>query len=158
MQVKARDPVSGRVYSYDAKGLTSTFIASMAKLDFSESGIKDVIDNLNVSADVKSILFSMSKATIQVGRTVVRIGRKVLDIIVGFFKEYPHVGYGLLLGALLGGLLSSIPVIGWLFGPLLTPAFLAFGVATGAIQDISDMKLCQRIKEAQAQFSELRGS
>lgn len=136
--------------------LNSDFIKAMSEFEMSEDGVKKLIDALNVSADVKSLLFSFSKATIKVGKYVLKIGRKIIDFVCMLFKEYPSVTFGMIFGAIAGFLVASIPIIGTVLGPIFTPIAVALGLVTGMYNDIKDKNLARRVAEINASFSPLK--
>ena len=93
---------------------------------------------------------------VKVGQTVVRIGRKIMDIIVALFEEFPNAGFGAIFGAIIGFLVSTIPVIGQIFGPLVTPVLISYGLVIGAKHDIRNKDLAGKIAMANQQFSSFR--
>lgn len=158
MKIEGNDPKSGKKFSQDAPGLTQSKLEFLTELVVSDEKLSETIDNLDVSADAKSLLYKIAKVTITVGRRVVKIGRKILDVIVSLFQEYPQAGFGMLLGAILGFLVSSIPIIGVVLGPLFTPLGMAFGLVAGAIQDFSDKNLARQVAKSNEQFMSMSGS
>ncbi len=107
--------------------------------------IKAMIDRLDVSADIKAMLHSFSSATITVGRSIVKIGRKIIDALFSLVKHFPALSFGVLFGLLVGALVASIPVIGALLGTLATTIGLAFGIALGAKNELEKNDLGERI-------------
>ena len=101
MKIQGINPETGEEYQSEAN-LNDSFIESMLNFDMSDEQIKKVIDNLNVSADVKSLLYAISKATIKAGQFVLKIGRKIIDFVCLIFKEFPNATFGLIFGAIAG--------------------------------------------------------
>jgi len=133
----------------------SNFVESLLSFDMSDEAIRRMIDNLNVSADAKSLLYAFSKATIRAGEVVINIGRKIIDFIGQLFKEYPSATFGVIFGAIVGFLVSSIPVIGVVLGPIVTPLLVALGLVGGLIQDVQDKNLARKITDINASFAPL---
>ena len=156
MRIEGTDPQTGETITAEAPGLTSSILSAIADLDVSDDRIREIIDQLNVSADAKSALYLVSKVVVKVGQTVVRIGRKIMDIIVALFEEFPNAGFGAIFGAIIGFLLSTIPVIGQLLGPIVTPVLISFGLVIGAKHDIQNSDLARKIAKANQQFSSFR--
>lgn len=131
-------------------------IRDLLSFDLSEDALKQRIGKLAISADTKSILFIIAKTTIVVGTTVLKIGRKILDIISTILGEYPMASTGTIFGAIFGYLISSVPIIGMIFGPLVGTLAIAFGFAAGAMQDLGNKALERRIKSSLTSFDALK--
>ena len=71
------------------------------------------------------------------------------------FKEYPSATFGMIFGAIAGFLISAIPILGVVLGPIVTPLAIVFGLIIGVPQDIRDKALARKIAEANAVFSPL---
>ena len=156
MKITAINPESGAEFQAESKSITSEFIAMMADFEMTDEGIKRMIDNLDVSADVKSLLYTFSKATIKAGEYVLKVGRKIIDYICTLFKEYRHVSFGIIFGAIAGLLVSMIPISGWLLGPIVTPILMLTGMAGGLYEDLKDKQLERKIVEINGKFSPLK--
>ncbi|MEL7638053.1 MAG: hypothetical protein AAGU21_00270 [Solidesulfovibrio sp.] len=105
------------------------------------------IRSLDISAQDKGLLRALMEAKTEIGGVMVRIGKKLLDICFSalniLMEHFPATMAGLLLGALLGLVFSSIPVLGWLLGPMLGP-ILVLGVGTmGLLKDLGGLALVQ---------------
>ncbi len=87
---------------------------------------------------------------------IIKIGRKVLEVVCILLREFPNATFGLIFGAVAGLLVASIPVIGFVIGPLVTPLAMAFGLSSGFFEDIQDKKMKRRVMEATASFETLR--
>ncbi|MFC1560488.1 hypothetical protein ACFL3W_00930 [Pseudomonadota bacterium] len=153
MQIEGTNPEDGTTFTAEAPGLTSSILSAIADLDFSDERIREIIDQLDVSADTKSALYSVSRVTVRVGQTIVKIGRKIIDTIIALFEEFPNAGFGAIFGAIIGFLISAIPIIGQIFGPLVTPVLISYGLAVGAKDDIRNKDLARKIAMANQQFS-----
>jgi len=152
MKIKGVNPETGEVYESETIDVSSEFIESMSDFELSDDRIKRMIDNLNISADAKSMLYTFSKATIRAGEYVLKIGRKIIDFICLTFKQYPHASFATIFGGIVGFLLSAIPVIGVVLGAL-TSAIL---IAIGYISDIQEESLKRKIAEIASKFSPLK--
>ena len=155
MRVKGVSPDGRKTVEFDSKLVEAEFLERMLKFELTEEDIRKRIDRLTVSADVKSLLYALTRASITVGRQAVRIGRKIIDFVCTLLKEFPNIAFFSLLGAIAGFLVASIPIIGVVLGPILTPIAVAVGGALGALEDIRDRALKRKIAEFQAQFAPL---
>ena len=155
MKIEGTNPETGAVFQAEVENVDSSFIDELKKFDMSDGAIKKVIDNLNVSADVKSLLYSFTKATIRIGEAIIKIGRKIIDFICRLVTEHPNATFGLIFGAIVGFLISSIAVLGIVLGPLFAPIAMAFGLIGGLSEDVKDKALARKIDEIKASFSPL---
>jgi hypothetical protein len=156
MIVEAVEPETGKTIQLDCAAESEDEIRDLLSFDLSEDSLKKRINSLAVSADIKSVLFTIAKTTIRVGSLVVKIGRKVLDIITKILAEFPMASTGMIFGAVFGYLVSSIPIIGFVFGPFVGAIAIAFGFALGAMQDIGNKALERRVRSAVVSFDVLK--
>ncbi|WP_289042251.1 hypothetical protein [uncultured Aliiroseovarius sp.] len=156
MIVEAVDPETGKNIQMECAAESEDEIRDLLSFDLSEDSLKKRIDALAISADAKSVLFTIAKTTIRVGSMVLKIGRKVLDIVTNILAEFPMASTGMIFGAVFGFLVTSVPVIGLVFGPFVATLAIAFGFASGAMQDLGNKALERRIKSSVASFETLK--
>jgi len=156
MKVEAVDPRTGSVNELFVQASSTDDIKDLLSFDLSEEALKKRLDNLAVSADAKSLLFTLVKSTIKVGTVVVKIGRKFLDLIITILADFPTATTGAIFGAILGQLIGSIPVVGLVFGPFIGPLAIALGFAVGGLQDFSNRAMAQRVAASVASFDGLK--
>ena len=155
MKIEGDNPETGNHFETDAKKVDQSFINSMLDFKVSDLDIKKLIESLDVSADIKSLLYAFSKATIKAGQFILKIGRKIIDFVCLIFKEYPGVTFGVIFGAIAGFLIATIPIIGVILGPFIKPLAIAFGLVGGLREDIKDKNLARKIADINAKFSPL---
>lgn len=131
------------------------FFNFMKNFDMSDDGIKKIIDQLNMSSDLKSFIYKLSKVTINVGDFILKIGRKILDLVCNTYKQFPMSTFGAVFGAIVGTLISSIPILGQVLGPIVTPVLTALGLVGGLVLDFQDKMLEREIARKVAGFSPL---
>ncbi|MBD3756440.1 MAG: hypothetical protein IE937_12640 [Gammaproteobacteria bacterium] len=136
MIVEAVEPGTGKTIRMECVAESEDEIRDLLSFDLSEEALKKRIDALPISADAKSLLFTLAKTTIRVGSMVVKIGRKLLDIVTAIIAEFPMASTGTIFGAVFGYLVTSVPIIGFVFGPFIGALAIALGFAVGAIQDL----------------------
>ncbi|MFL0588463.1 hypothetical protein ACH0BU_17805 [Sphingomonas olei] len=105
------------------------------------------IDDLAISADAKHWLKHALDVSAEVGTRVVAIGREIVARILEFARAFPATTFGVIVGFTMGALIGSIPVVGLLLGPMVTPLLVALGLGTGAIADVKDGGLRARVTE-----------
>jgi hypothetical protein len=118
--------------------------------------LRRFIDKLDLSAEAKMWLEKISKVVITIGTVVINVGKKILELAIMLFSNYPQTAFGVVLGALLGTIASSIPILGFLFGAVVMPVCIAFGLVKGYMADLKDHDLDRKIKEATSMFEPLR--
>ena len=156
MIVEAVDPETGKTILMECAAESEDEIRDLLSFDLSEDSLKKRIDALAISADAKSVLFTIAKTTIRVGSMVLKIGRKVLDITINILTEFPMATTGTIFGAIFGYLITSVPVIGFIFGPFFGTLAIALGFAAGAMQDLGNKALERRIRSSVASFETLK--
>ncbi|MDE4063693.1 hypothetical protein [Phaeobacter gallaeciensis] len=156
MKVEAVDPRTGSVNELFVQASSIDDIKDLLSFDLPEEALKKRLDNLAISADAKSLLFTLIKSTIKVGTVVVKIGRKFLDLIITILADFPTATTGAIFGAILGHLIGSIPVVGLVFGPFIGPLAIALGFAVGGLQDFSNRAMAQRVAASVASFDGLK--
>jgi len=115
------------------------------------------IQNLNIPAEAKAILVKIADFTITVGNRVLSIGKRILEIILYLIREYPNTTIGVIVGASIGFAIDMIPVIGWIFGPIIKPLCIALGFAVGFWRDMKDKSLKEKTeREITNQFGVLK--
>ena len=150
MRIHASNPESGEAFSGVANGLDEALINGYFNtFDVSDEGLRKWIGGLPFSADAKAILYAIASTTIRAGEFVIKIGRKILEVIWSLVKRFPNATLGLIIGAVLGSLIASIPVIAFVIGPMV------IGAAWGAYKDIQG-KLNREVQESLSNFEALR--
>lgn len=115
--------------------------------------LRDRIDRLSVSADAKALLNDLLEIALDVGGRVIDAGRRILAFIFDLVERFPNTTFGVIVALVVSTLIASIPLLGLALGPLLSPSFLAFGLAAGAIADIKDAPLRARVNALERHFA-----
>ena len=138
---------------------SSTLVATTELITFvnsterNDAQILGRIDSLNLSADAKALLSDLLKFGVEVGSTVLRIGRKILDFVLSLIQQFPKLGFAVILAAVLAALLSMVPLLGGLLSPVITPLALALGLSWGALKEYETGDFADRVKEFAARFA-----
>ena len=157
MIVEAIHPETGERYRIDIPSLTTADLDRMTKEYMTDEKIKSYIEKLPVSAEIKVVLFKLSKFTIKVGQILLKLGKKVLEIVVMLASKYKHATLGVLIGALLTVLISTIPVLGPPLSSFLGSLLMLFGLGKGLWEDVKkdSPELAASITEAGMIFQPL---
>jgi hypothetical protein len=156
MKITVIDSKTGKEIQNEISDPNPSFFDFVNGIDLSDAEIKLKIDQMNVSADVKALLYSFSKATIRAGKAIVKVGRKIIDIIFAFTKAFPFITFGIIFGLVVGALITAIPLLGILLGSVVTKLAIIFGVVLGAKKEYETADFGMRIEELIAQFSPLK--
>ncbi len=97
MKVEVVDPNTGKTLEMPCQAESESDIRDLLDFDLSEEALKKRLDKLSISADMKSILFTMAKTTIKVGSVVVKLGRKILDLVMRILTDFPTATTGAIL-------------------------------------------------------------
>jgi len=142
------DKASNERVAFAIPNITNDELARMNDEMLTDSQLLQFLDNLEMSADAKALVAELRAATLKIGETAVRIGRRILEIALVIFNAYPRTAFGAIVGFILGILIGSIPVLGALLAPIATPLLVALGVAHGYSEDLRDIAVDRKIREA----------
>ena len=157
VRAEAINPETGETIVVELTGEQVDALRSLRQERVSDDRLSYYIDQLNISADAKALLGRILQTTIRVGQTVIRIGKRIIEAVLAIVSQFPHTTFGAILGLVVGTLVASVPILGILFGGLLVPIGVAFGLVAGYREDLRDKELQRKIQEATGQFSPLRG-
>jgi hypothetical protein len=146
IDIDAIDANTGKPVKATIPEPPESFFSFVGKVDISDDQIKKLIDRMNVSADIKAMLYSFSKATLRVGRAIVRIGRKIIDTVFFFMRQFPALTFSVIFAVVVGACVSMIPIIGLLLGPLATKLAIALGVVIGGAREFQRADLEERVR------------
>ncbi len=132
-------------------------LRTLAEDKVSDSKLNSYIDNLHLSADAKKLIASILKASVKVGELVIRVGKRIVELVLMLVSKFPNATFGLILGLIVGALVAAIPLLGALLGGLVAPIAAIFGLTKGYFEDLKDQNLERKIAEAAAMFQSLNG-
>jgi hypothetical protein len=155
MKLIGVNPETGDEFQTESTSISSDFLKLLADFEMSEEGVKRLIDGLDISADAKLLLLKFSKATITAGEYVVKLGRKIIDIVCTIYKAFPETSFQVIFWSIVGFLVSTIPIIGAVLGPVFTPILIAFGVYNGLMADVENETLKKTVSQIATLFSPL---
>jgi len=121
-----------------------------------EEQINRYIDSLEISAEAKLIISKISVTTVTFGQRIVKVGKKIIEILIFLAHKYPHMFIGMILSSLLLLLIAQVPLIGSIIVGLIGPLVIAFGLTMGAIQDFKDNAFANKLGEAMKMFDPLK--
>jgi len=104
------------------------------------------IENLDASPEIKSFLETALNYTIDISGTIIKVGRKIVDIILGVYKHFPKATIGSVIGLTIGILISKIPLLGWALNWIITPLATVTGTVIGAKSDLEDKDLLDEVE------------
>ena len=120
--------------------------------------VKKFFESLDRSADARLPIMRASDVPIFVGETVFEIGRFMFCGGIRFAKSVPKATFGVVAGAVLRVLTVSVPLIGFVLGPIATPLAIILGTIWGAPKEISDAALTQEINREVRRFHSFRAA
>ena len=147
MKVEITHPQTKEVILISAEDVDIDDLKAQFEPLLSEKKLRDIIDTLNIPAEAKVLLSQFFDYSIQIGTVVLEVGKKIIEVIRVLINKYPNISAGLVVGTVIGLLLSSIPVLGWLLGWLLMPLFAALGLALGAWKEFGNSDLGKAVED-----------
>lgn len=147
-------------FTIDVEGLNEDNLSYLTKENATDEQIKDMLQRLpfKLSAEAKLAIFNILQFSVKIGNSIVRIGKKILEIVLMIASKYPNTTFGLIIAAMLTLLISLIPVLGGLLASFLGPIIAIFGLTVGFFKDLknSNPTLVVDIEKASDIFSPLR--
>ena len=156
MKVFTKDLNTGKTIEVEIPDENLEALQALAQDNVSDTKLQSYIDNLDLPADAKALIASILKTAVRVGEMVIRIGKKIVEIVIMIASKFPNATFGLVLGLIVGALVTSIPLIGGLLGAFVLPIAAAFGLATGYMDDLRDNSLAKKVAEVSAMFQPLK--
>lgn len=156
MQIVINDLETNQEIHKEIADPSPQFFEFIKEVNLSDDEIKNRIDRMSVSADVKALLYSFSKAAIRAGKVIVKVGRKIIDFIFALMKAFPNITLGIIFGLVVGAMIAAIPVLGFVLGPLAAKLAVLFGFVLGAKTDFMAGDMSSRIEALIEQFAPLR--
>lgn len=160
-----KDLLTGQFYSIK---ITEDQAKQMnAKLENTEK-YEEWIRNQDFGANgdkIKDVLIRILSVTQTVGDTILRIGKVIVDWFIKFInmilKKFPNTVFGILAGLILGLLISSVPLIGWLVGGFIVSLCASVGGIMGFVTDmkkrINDPALVENVENGIKSFLSTTG-
>jgi len=99
------------------------------------------IENLNTTPEIKSFLETVLNFTIDAGGKIIKVGSKIIELIIGISKNFPKATIGLIVGLVIGKIISKIPILGWALNWIITPLTAIVGITIGVKNDLEDKDL-----------------
>ena len=118
--------------------------------------LDELIERTNLSADMKALLSDIAKITVKVTGKIISIGRKVLSVVFEFVKLFPGITLGVIAALVITAIIASVPVIGGVLAGALSSILLLIGVGKGALLDLTNSSLNQKIDNFIASIAALK--
>lgn len=115
--------------------------------------IRRRIEDLPLSADIKALLLDLAQITVQAGRAVLQIGRKILTVVFDILGRFPNTTFGVVVSVAISLMIGSVPFIGALLAPFLGPLLVAFGLTKGMVADLANASWAGRIRDLEAKLA-----
>ena len=156
MKAFTKDLNTGKTIEVEIPDENLEALQALTQDRVSDTKLQSYIDNLDLPADAKALIASILKTAVRVGEMVIRIGKKIVEIVIMIVSKFPNATFGFVLGLIVGALVTSIPLIGGLLGAFVLPIAAAFGLATGYMDDLRDNSLAKKVAEVSAMFQPLK--
>jgi hypothetical protein len=148
MQMELKNPKTGEIKLVEIDEALAHQLQDGLKPGTTKSKLHDMIDNFKIPAEAKALLFSLADLTIKIGSTAIYVGQKMIELVVYFAKQYPKTTLGLIVGTVISLIITSIPIVGFFAGWVVTPLCLSLGLAVGFLGDLNNQQLEGAVKGA----------
>jgi hypothetical protein len=136
MYAEVIHPETGEKYTLDMPNLKPSDLDTMKKEYTTNETVRSYIEQLSVSAETKLLLMKIAEFSISVGNTVIKMGKKILEMVIMLASKYKHAAFGMLLGALLASLIAAVPFLGPPLAAFLQPLLMLIGLGKGLWEDL----------------------
>ena len=154
MQLELFDFDENKTKKIEIPKVEDSFTESIDAPSISDSKMQRAIDNLSLSADQKAMLSRISLFTLNVGKQVFCLGRKILELSLLFFKKFPATSFGLVVGLVVSSLIPggtvkgfAVPIVSSL-ASLLKKLVILFSIGFGLKDHLKNTALGNMITEA----------
>ena len=147
MKIEVIHPQTRETIQVEINEKTPQQLAELLQPRASLGQVRQQVDNLPFSRDVKALLGRLATLTLEIGGVVLHLGHKLLELVFALVRRYPNTVFYTLVGYALGSLISAIPLLGWLLGWLVLPLFTALGLVVGAWSDFQAQQLRRHLQE-----------
>jgi hypothetical protein len=104
----------------------------------SDEEYESKIDNMEgLTRGWRDILKLIIRCTFKIGDYIIKIGKILFNILLYLLLHFFNMIIGTLVGLFFGILCSSIPVLGVILGPMVTPVFALSGGVLGYLKDMT---------------------
>ncbi len=147
MLVEMTNPKTKQKVHVVVESLNLDELKQRFKLNFNSDDFRRIIDNLDIPAEGKALLFELMEFSIKIGDAVIEVGKKIIEVVKALVKNFPHLTAGMIIAVTLSFLVSCIPIFGPLLGWICTPLFVLLGVGSGFLKEIEKTDLGKALKE-----------
>lgn len=152
MVLEMKHPETGETIALEVGEMDVTRLQQLYAPASSESQLSQQIDNLSLPPEMKALLAKLKDFSIQVGSVALEIGKKILEVLIYFVKKFPNTSVGLVVGSVIGLMISNIPLIGWAISWLAMPLCAGLGLAFGFWKDMKNEDLKDMASQAISQI------
>ena len=87
MRIEARNSESGATVTAEVPEISDEDLLLLTKEVTTDEQLDRLLDKIELSADAKALLSDLKTTSIKVGEHVVRIGKRILEIILAIIKQ-----------------------------------------------------------------------
>ncbi|ANI78139.1 hypothetical protein EP837_01727 [Sphingobium sp. EP60837] len=103
------------------------------------------LDHLALPADAKVLMGRLLETTATVAGRIIEVGRRILSFVLEMVRSFPGTTLGALVGLTVTSLVGSIPLLGFVLGPIAGPLLAAFMITQGALADMRNSTVERQI-------------
>lgn len=118
----------------------------------SRRDLSATLDRLPLPADAKVLMGQLLATTAAVAGQIIEVGRQIIAFVLEMVRRYPATALGAVVGLTITVLIGSIPLLGFLLGPLIGPIMTAFLLTQGALSDMRNLGIAKEIEALERKF------
>lgn len=115
------------------------------------------LERLEMPADAKVAIAELISVTSTAGDRVLEVGRRIVAFAFELVRQFPNLAFCTVIALVMNALIAAVPLLGPLLSALLGPILLVVGVGLGALLELREGDMRERIdlltREFQAIFA-----
>jgi|TARA_B110000977_G_C10928889_1_gene436263 hypothetical protein len=140
--------------THEVKEIPQEFINAIDRNNLSDFQIQKHLNNLSISADQKVLINKVLNFTVETGKQIIKVGKRIIELTLLFIKKFPASSFGLVFGLVVASFIPSgniagfaIPIVSSL-SSLIKKIIVVFAVVIGFKEDLKNTALGVQISNA----------
>ena len=148
-KIKIREPKTDEWKTITISQTQFQALHDLNKATTTHDKLLSSIESLDgISPELKSFLEKILNYSIEIGSTIIKVGKSIVSLIMNLYKNFPKATLGLVVGFIIGEIISNVPILGWALQWLIIPLSTIAGGVIGAKSDLADKNLTDEVKES----------
>lgn len=114
--------------------------------------IRSYLNQTNLSADLKALLYDIAKISVKVGEVILAVGRRVFHIAMILTKKFPNTTLGVIVAVLLTTVVSTVLAWAPILALTINKLLILLGLTAGAVEDIRQNAMAEAMARVELEF------